>query len=163
MGPNKLGSARLANSNGGLGRHQSDARLPVLQAKHSSSVGNFKDLGVDNQGRNLSRPSAVPPVMETRDSGSLPKIGDNRGMKSSASQPTKVFTRMIRVKNEEKDEAPNEDEDFLKPCPLGCGRKFGEENLEKHMKICQKVFTGKRDQYDSSKKRWAKMFKKKGE
>jgi hypothetical protein len=160
MGKNKLGSAILANSGGGLASHMSEDRLPVLQTKHSASVGNFKDLAGNAKPRNLAKPSAAPPVIERRDSGSLPTIADGRGLKPSASQPTRAFTKMIRVRNEEKTETPNEDEDFLKPCPLGCGRKFGEENLEKHMNICQKVFTGRREQFDSSKKRWAKLFKK---
>lgn len=32
----------------------------------------------------------------------------------------------------------------LEECPEGCGRKFKPETLQKHIKICQKVFQGKR-------------------
>ena len=35
-------------------------------------------------------------------------------------------------------------------CPEGCGRRFNQEALEKHVKVCKKVFLTKRKQYDSS-------------
>lgn len=38
-----------------------------------------------------------------------------------------------------------EDENIvLEECPEGCGRKFKASALEKHVKICQKVFQKKR-------------------
>jgi hypothetical protein len=37
------------------------------------------------------------------------------------------------------DEEPADDEDLI-DCPEGCGRQFREEALEKHTKVCKKVF-----------------------
>lgn len=47
---------------------------------------------------------------------------------------------------------PNVDEDdgTRVECPEGCGRKFNEEALEKHVKICKKVFQTKRKEFDSA-------------
>lgn len=52
---------------------------------------------------------------------------------------------------------PNPDDPFMIPCPLGCGRSFGKDAIDKHKEICQKVFTGRRDVYDSKKKRLNKL------
>ena len=46
---------------------------------------------------------------------------------------------------------PDEDMDVdLIPCPEGCGRKFKEEALEKHIKACKTVFQTKRKKFDSA-------------
>lgn len=34
-------------------------------------------------------------------------------------------------------------------CGMGCGRRFNRKALEKHEKICQKVFQDKREQFNS--------------
>lgn len=44
----------------------------------------------------------------------------------------------------------NLDEADLIECPEGCGRKFKEEALEKHVRVCKKVFQTKRKQFDSA-------------
>jgi hypothetical protein len=38
----------------------------------------------------------------------------------------------------------------LVECSEGCGRKFKEDVLEKHEKICRKVFQDKRKVFDSA-------------
>eukprot|EP01017_Pseudomicrothorax_dubius_P002994 TRINITY_DN10316_c0_g1_i4.p1 TRINITY_DN10316_c0_g1~~TRINITY_DN10316_c0_g1_i4.p1 ORF type:complete len:300 (-),score=87.20 TRINITY_DN10316_c0_g1_i4:105-1004(-) len=45
---------------------------------------------------------------------------------------------------------PNADEEDLEliECPEGCGRRFNEKALEKHVKVCQKVFQTKRQAFD---------------
>jgi len=45
------------------------------------------------------------------------------------------------------------DEGPLEECPVGCGRKFNPEALEKHANICKKVFLTKRKKFDSSQQR----------
>lgn len=49
------------------------------------------------------------------------------------------------------DEFPHEDVKTV-PCPT-CGRKFVEGSLEKHLRVCTKVFKEKRTRFDSSAKR----------
>lgn len=34
-------------------------------------------------------------------------------------------------------------------CPEGCGRKFKESALEKHVRVCKKVFQQKRKAFDT--------------
>ena len=159
---NKAGSAGIANSNGGLSKYNSESKLPSLMSKHTTSLANFKDLQNtrSSQPHSSNRPIAPPSVFEIPQSGSLPKIGTKSALKGIGSQSTKSYSKLVRIRDQDEDKPLNEDEDFLKPCPLGCGRKFGEENLEKHIKICDKVFKGRREPFDSSKKRWAKVFKK---
>lgn len=41
----------------------------------------------------------------------------------------------------------------LTPCD-SCGRKFNEKALEKHMKVCKKVFVDKRKAFDVGERRW---------
>lgn len=157
---NKAGSAGVGISSGGLSKYKSDSRLPTLNSKHTTSLANFKDLTAIPQNSTLVRPIAPPTFNEGEAYGSLPRIQSKPALKGSISQPPKTFPKLVRIKDDEDKKPDDEDEDFLKPCPLGCGRKFGVENLEKHMSICKKVFTGQRAQFDSSKKRWAKAFKK---
>lgn len=159
---NKSGSAGVAISSGGLSKYNSDAKLPTLKSQHSMSLANFKNANLNSKNPISLKPSAPPTFNDIETNGPLPKLGTKSALKSSASQPPKSFSKLVRIRDDEtKDkQTDNEDKDFLKLCPLGCGRKFGEENLEKHMAICQKVFTGRRDQFDISKKRWAKAFKK---
>lgn len=44
----------------------------------------------------------------------------------------------------------------LVPCP-DCGRKFKEDRLDKHLKICQKVFATKRKQFNSAANRLGEL------
>lgn len=44
----------------------------------------------------------------------------------------------------------------LVPCP-DCGRKFNAESLDKHIRICKKVFQQKRKQFNSAANRWASL------
>jgi len=44
----------------------------------------------------------------------------------------------------------------LVPCP-DCGRKFKEDRLDKHIKICQKVFATKRKQFNSAANRLGEL------
>lgn len=159
----KAGSAGVAISNGGLSKYKSESKLPTLVSKHSTSLANFKEISGVPMPPNESRPTAPPSFFDVGGNESLPRLGSKPILKSSASQPPRTFSKLVRIKDDEEEKNKSvvkEEDEFLKPCPLGCGRKFGEENIEKHMKICQKVFTGKRDTFDISKKRWAKNFKK---
>lgn len=45
------------------------------------------------------------------------------------------MTKNENIENESQIENTKE---ILKECPVGCGRSFNEENLEKHIKICEK-------------------------
>lgn len=57
-------------------------------------------------------------------------------------------------RNDDIKQQAREDENVgLKQCPEGCGRTFKEEALEKHMKICKKVFQSKRKKFDITKQR----------
>lgn len=59
-------------------------------------------------------------------------------------------TSMIRLV--EHNEVDKREED-LYPCPEGCGRNFGAQQLDKHVRICKKLFQNKRPKFDISKKR----------
>ena len=43
---------------------------------------------------------------------------------------------------------PDEDADLIE-CPEGCGRRFKEDVLDKHVKVCKKVFQSKRKEFNS--------------
>jgi hypothetical protein len=46
--------------------------------------------------------------------------------------------------------ADEEEEDLeLYECPEGCGRRFNEVALDRHVKVCQKVFQSKRKQFNT--------------
>ena len=47
---------------------------------------------------------------------------------------------------------PEEEIDMMK-CPRGCGRKFREEIVHKHAKICKKVFQNKRKVFEAAQQR----------
>lgn len=47
---------------------------------------------------------------------------------------------------------PDDDMEMMK-CPRGCGRKFREEIVHKHAKICKKVFQNKRKVFDTAQQR----------
>ena len=56
--------------------------------------------------------------------------------------------------NDEIERAAQDDaQEDLVLCPDGCGRSFKEEALEKHVRICKKVFQSKRKKFDMSKQR----------
>lgn len=132
---------REREESGGRPRVVADS-LPALRYKGvKSSFGGRGEVEEDNNGKPVRRPALARRTVGggmNKDS-SLPNINDRRKL---------TMTR-------------DPDEGLLKPCPLGCGRKFGPEVLDKHMEICQKVFTGMRDQYDSAKYRMnTKKFRK---
>jgi len=57
------------------------------------------------------------------------------------------------------DEFPDgdaEDAGPLVPCP-DCGRSFAADRLERHMKICKKVFQQKRKKFDSAANRLGEL------
>ena len=49
-----------------------------------------------------------------------------------------------------KEAAQNDKYEEVFPCPEGCGRSFKAETLEKHRKVCKKVFQTKRKQFDET-------------
>lgn len=52
-----------------------------------------------------------------------------------ANQPSKYD-----LNNIDENEVDVDIDDQLSECPEGCGRKFAPEALERHAKICKKVF-----------------------
>lgn len=50
--------------------------------------------------------------------------------------------------------------EFLMNCPVGCGRRFGTDTIDRHIRICEKVFINRRETFDSSKYRLRRTFKK---
>jgi hypothetical protein len=59
-------------------------------------------------------------------------------------------TSLVRL--EKPDEVQDRDSDLLR-CPEGCGRKFGQEQFDKHVRICKRTFQKKRERFDIKKKR----------
>ena len=64
-----------------------------------------------------------------------------------------------QFKKKPQNQKPFEDEiqsfptDDFEECPEGCGRKFNAQALEKHVKVCKKVFQNKREAFDMGQKR----------
>ncbi|EAR95371.1 A C2HC-type zinc-finger protein (macronuclear) [Tetrahymena thermophila SB210] len=63
-------------------------------------------------------------------------------------EPSKYDLTQINAR-----EAIQDNLDNLEECPEGCGRRFAPEALEKHAKICKKVFQQKRKKFDTKKQR----------
>jgi len=61
--------------------------------------------------------------------------------------------RPLKGSNDNNEPAPYAESGPQRECPMGCGRSFNVEALEKHAKICQKVFQSKRKKFDSSQQR----------
>ncbi|CAD8104537.1 unnamed protein product [Paramecium primaurelia] len=57
----------------------------------------------------------------------------------------------VAKKNQTNQIPPPEDDDDgdLQECPEGCGRRFKENALDKHIKVCKKVFQSKRKEFNS--------------
>ncbi|CAD8193454.1 unnamed protein product [Paramecium octaurelia] len=57
----------------------------------------------------------------------------------------------VAKKNQTNSIPPPEDDDdgYLQECPEGCGRRFKENALDKHIKVCKKVFQSKRKEFNS--------------
>ena len=51
------------------------------------------------------------------------------------------------------DDVPEYDENDLEECPAGCGRRFNPVALQKHAKLCKKVFQTKRKTFESQAQR----------
>lgn len=64
-----------------------------------------------------------------------------------------VGKRDIKKNVEMELEAQGAEMEQVQPCPEGCGRSFGTKALEKHIKVCKKVFQTKRKAFDTKKKR----------
>lgn len=80
--------------------------------------------------------------------------GEDRGIKPMKSNVYKLGkfnadSLPPGVENEEEDEEDAE----LYPCPEGCGRNFNARAMEKHQKICKKVFQQKRKAFKSNEQR----------
>lgn len=70
-------------------------------------------------------------------------------MSSSKPKPSAEPKSIYEAAAEQFGEAQEEDRE---ECP-SCGRKFNVSAMEKHLKICQKVFMQKRKVFDSKKMR----------
>ncbi|KAL4464838.1 hypothetical protein ABPG74_011399 [Tetrahymena malaccensis] len=68
--------------------------------------------------------------------------------KQKVNEPSKYDLSQINAR-----EAIQDNLDNLEECPEGCGRRFAPEALEKHAKICKKVFQQKRKKFDTQKQR----------
>ncbi|CAE7457839.1 zc2hc1a [Symbiodinium pilosum] len=69
-----------------------------------------------------------------------------------AKSPPNSGRTMPQSANSLVDDGPDDDGGPLVPCP-DCGRSFKAESLEKHKKICKKVFQQKRKQFNSAANR----------
>jgi len=85
------------------------------------------------------------------------KKGTSNPIKSSNYnnfEPTYDDDRPIKPATKQFPLAANEyTEDELIECPEGCGRRFNPKALEKHAKVCQKVFQEKRKAFNSAQQR----------
>lgn len=57
------------------------------------------------------------------------------------------------LKKEQRLEVQEYDESDLITCSAGCGRKFNPDSIEKHEKVCKKVFQSKRKEFNTQSKR----------
>ncbi|CAD8179699.1 unnamed protein product [Paramecium pentaurelia] len=77
-------------------------------------------------------------------------------MKAQSYQPQTISYEDIVAKEDKKpieiNEFDDDDEDLIE-CPDGCGRKFKRSALQKHIKICKKVFQEKRKAFDTKEQR----------
>ncbi|CAD8095230.1 unnamed protein product [Paramecium sonneborni] len=77
-------------------------------------------------------------------------------MKAQSYQPQTISYEDIVAKEDKKpieiNEYEDDDEDLVE-CPEGCGRKFKRSALQKHIKICKKVFQEKRKAFDTKEHR----------
>ena len=160
----KAGSAGVSGGNGEMSRYNSESVLPNIKNKHVASLANFKQVMPASKPTSLVRAPVIGHSINGKNSQNYNNLGLEPINKRNTFQSQKSVPLLVKFRDTEKEhdnkELQDDEEDFLKLCPMGCGRKFGIENLEKHTEICQKVFTGRRDPYDSSKKRWTKVFKK---
>ena len=122
----------------GVNSKFSQEKLPEIKNKNSVSLANFKEA---------RKPTGLVRRTFAAD-GPLPKLS-----KDPANQPASAPT-LAGSAEEEADEYDR----VL--CPRGCGRRFAPEVLERHTDICQKVFTGKRQVFNSAKYRLAKNYKR---
>lgn len=119
----------------------------------TAGIGKAASLPRIGQANNYrSHTNLKPALVRRRVEESLPVLQPTR-MRQNADDGEGEFVQEYAPKK-------RLDDDLLRPCPLGCGRRFGEDAIEKHMKICETVFTSHRSVYDSKKYRWKKEFKK---
>lgn len=146
---------------GSIGQMSSYSGLPQLGLQKVKSVANIRGPLLRGNKRSLVR---LPPekIQGIPKSGSLPQLVRPKTESSGPPLPS-TLSKLVRINSNATimgEEEIQEEDDGRKLCPQGCGRKFGEDVLEKHMDICRKVFTGARVPFDSAKYRWRKTFKK---
>ena len=76
--------------------------------------------------------------------------GSGRNMGGKLDEDRPIHDNLNNIIEEQAEEIANQQ---MHQCPEGCGRSFIEEALEKHIKICKKVFQSKRKKFDIQKQR----------
>ena len=138
---------KLTNLNHKISSNQ---MLPELKEKNSVSMANFRNARKGRQ-TSLVRRTFGNEV-------SLPRLNKNQRPQGILKQPS--FNIIDAAEDKGKNDEDEEGDGFLISCPKGCGRKFGKENLDRHVQICQKVFTGKREIFNIAKYRMARNYKR---
>lgn len=159
-------SASVGDKSGGLSSYlRNKDTFPALKSRQTISAVKLQPL---EDKPKISKTSLIRPSASTHSlptSHSLPRLFNSKQLESfpELKQPQIIGKKgnLDSSPTIQEEVSGDQENEFMKACPLGCGRKFGTDVIEKHMEICQKVFTGKRMPYDSSKFRWKKNFKKK--
>jgi hypothetical protein len=143
-------SAQVGVSQGNLRR---GGRLTSLVRKNGNSSASIQKQGNPRRG-------AWPGLANEEQNSSIEEISrygtnkpNRRGEDMRAKQEGDMSNNRLDT---ERAAMP----DGRELCPLGCGRQFAEGLLQRHMAICQQVFTTKKPPVDMKAKRWAKHYKR---
>ena len=120
----------------------SSEKLPELKNKNSVSLANFKEARKTTGlvRRTFAADGSLPKLTRTREPANEPASAPTVPDGAEAEEEPDIYDRIL--------------------CPKGCGRKFAADVLERHVDICQKVFTGKRQTFNGAKYRLAKNYKR---
>jgi len=136
------------NDNSPTYDYKQPAKLPNSVGKNNMAGGNKnwqnqKNSHFDNEPEDTSafskpnfKKNTQPPKSQKPPAASH-NDDDNRPLQGNGNDPSMY----------QADAGP------LRECPMGCGRSFSEEVLNKHAKVCKKVFQSKRKKFDSSQQR----------
>jgi hypothetical protein len=102
------------------------------------------------EGRGLRQQNRGTRSMQQRDEQAPDRLQPNRS-RQMETNGDRMYPSQGQVEPEQPSEYADEDMRLLE-C-VDCGRKFNEKALERHVKICKKVFIDKRKVFDSKKMR----------
>ncbi|CAD8062105.1 unnamed protein product [Paramecium sonneborni] len=115
--------------------------------------------GTQGQSSGYNKPSnqsIKPPVQQNKQSTNIKQQNNVNNEKSSYQPPQQYHNPIDDIPIKKGDNQPNikiQNPEPLYECSKGCGRTFSKQALQKHEKICVKVFQKQRKQFDAQKHR----------